>query len=302
MSQGTLLIVDGNPQQREQLSKMLGRGGYATHLVADGEEGLTRLREDPEAFDGVLLDAGALGKDGLNTLRRIKGDPCLAATPVIFHMDAADDRLVAESLAAGAHYYLTQPVREDLLLATAYSAVQSRRRHRDLWHRVRVAARTLSLMDLGRFRFKTIEEAENLTYLLAAACPDPDRAAIGLSELLINAVEHGNLEIDYKETTEAIERRNRSEFIRQRMEDPRLAGRFAEVRFEHLPDRYRFLVKDQGNGFEWQRYLTLSPERAFDSHGRGVYMASHCFDRLEYLGNGSAVTAEILLPEGWPRT
>lgn len=301
MPEGTLLIVDDDPLQREYLSTLLAHGGYAARQAGNGEEGLKRLREEPDAYDGVLLDERMPGMDGLTMLRHIKADPRISPTPVIFQTGVGGDHLLVECLAAGAHYYLTKPIREDLLLATVYSAVQSRRRHKELWFQVREAARTLSLMDLGRFRFRTQEEAENLTYLLAAACPDPDRAAVGLSELLINAVEHGNLEISYQETSDAIERRSRAELIRTRLADPRFQSRFAEVRFEHLPDRYRFLVKDQGPGFDWRTFLQLSPERAYDSHGRGVFMAAQSFDRLEFLGSGNAVTAEILLPRDWPR-
>jgi CheY-like chemotaxis protein/anti-sigma regulatory factor (Ser/Thr protein kinase) len=302
MTEGTLLIVDDDAALRDALAAVLQQSGYASEQAADGEEGLKRLRDEPDAFDGVLLDWKMPRMDGLTMLRHIKADPRTAPLPVIFQTGSGDEQVLKESLTAGAHYFLSKPVRRQELLATVYTAVQGRRRQRELWGHVRDSARTLSLMDLGRFRYRTQEEAENLTYLLAAACPDPDRAAVGLAELLINAVEHGNLEITYEETSEAIEHRNRAELIRSRLEDPRFTSRFAEIRFEHLPDRYRFLVKDQGPGFDWKRYLELSPDRAYDSHGRGVYMASNCFDRLEYLGSGNAVTAEILLPEGWPRT
>lgn len=302
MAEGTLLIVDDDPALRDAVAAVLEQGGYGSEQAGDGEEGLKRLRVGPDAFDGVLLDWRMPRMDGLSMLRHIKADPRTAAIPVIFQTGSGDALVLKESLAAGAHYFLTKPVRRAELLATVRAAVQGRRRQRELWVHVRDSARTLSLMDLGRFRFRTQEEAENLTCLLAAACPDPDRAAVGLAELLINAVEHGNLEISYQETSEAIARRSRAELIQSRLADPRYSGRFAEVRFEHLPGRYRFLVKDQGPGFDWRSYLELSSDRAYDTHGRGVFMAASSFDRLEYLGSGNAVTAEILLPEGWPRT
>ena len=302
MAEGTILIVDDDPLEREHLSAILEEGGYASRHARDGEECLAKLRQNPEAFDGVLLDWRMPGMDGLTALRRIKANPDTLHIPVILQTGSDDGKLLRACMEAGAHYYLTKPVEATLLLATVYSAAQSRRRHRELWAQVREAARTLTLMDIGRFRFRTIEEAEGLTYLLAAACPDPDRAAVGLSELLINAVEHGNLEISYDETTAAIERRSRGALVESRLADPAYRERFAELRFEHLPDRYRILIKDQGPGFDWRKYLNLAEERVYDSHGRGVFMAASFFDRLEYLGNGSAVTAEILLPEGWPRT
>ena len=302
MAEGTLLIVDDDPLLRDYLAALLAEGGYDSRQARNGEEALAQLRLDPEAFDGVLMDWNMPGMDGLTALRHIKAAPATQHMPVILQTGSGDESLLEACLAAGAHYYLTKPAEVAVLMATVYSAVQSRRRHRELWAQVREAARTLTLMDIGRFRYRTIEEAEGLTYLLAAACPDPDRTAVGLSELLINAVEHGNLEISYEETSEAIERRSRSALVQSRLEDPVYRGRFAEVRFEHLPDRYRLFIKDQGPGFDWRKYLSLGADRVFDTHGRGVFLAASAFDRLEYLGNGNAVTAEILLPDRWPRT
>ena len=46
-------------------------------------------------------------------------------------------------------------------------------------------------MKEGRFTFHTLEEARNLSILLAELCPDPHKIVTGLKELLLNAVEHG---------------------------------------------------------------------------------------------------------------
>jgi hypothetical protein len=53
-----------------------------------------------------------------------------------------------------------------------------------------------------------------------------------------------------------------------------------------------FDIADQGDGFDWQKYLEISPERAFDPHGRGVAMSRMMsFDTLEYIGSGNRVIA-----------
>jgi len=57
-----------------------------------------------------------------------------------------------------------------------------------------------------------------------------------------------------------------------------------------------FIIQDQGDGFDWQNYLDISPERAFDSHGRGIAMACmYSFDKVEYHGNGNMVSAIVSL-------
>ena len=52
-------------------------------------------------------------------------------------------------------------------------------------------------MELSRFRFRTLEEAKSLAYFIANCFPDPVMAVCGINELLVNAVEHGNLGVTY---------------------------------------------------------------------------------------------------------
>lgn len=50
-------------------------------------------------------------------------------------------------------------------------------------------------------------------------------------------------------------------------------------------------IQDEGGGFDWEDYLEMQPERAFDNHGRGIALANGtCFETLEYSGNGNKVT------------
>jgi CheY-like chemotaxis protein len=296
---GTILVVDDDAIQRELYVEVLQRAGYACLEAADGEHALDSLRGDA-SVEAVLLDRRMPRLDGLETLKRLKADERLASLPVILQTANAEGSEVQEIMAAGAYYYLPKGVRSEMLVATVFSAVEHHRHLHDLVLQLKEASRSLTLLDLGRFRFRTPEEAKSLTQVLAAACPDPERAAIGLSELLLNAVEHGNLEMSYEDTTTAIARRDRWNEIRRRADEPRFRERFAELRVERLPGRYRILIRDQGKGFDWNAYLEPSPDRAFDTHGRGVCMAVQCFDRIEYLGNGNTVSVEIFLPEPWP--
>jgi anti-sigma regulatory factor (Ser/Thr protein kinase) len=77
---------------------------------------------------------------------------------------------------------------------------------------------------------------------------------------------------------------------------PENAEKKAFVTFERNDNELRFVVKDQGNGFDWHKYLEMSPERVFDNHGRGIAMAKTIsFDRIDYQGNGNEVHATTFL-------
>ena len=56
----------------------------------------------------------------------------------------------------------------------------------------------------------------------------------------------------------------------------------------------RITITDEGCGFDWQRFLVVSPDRMLHSHGRGIAMArGMSFDRLEYRPPGNRVIAEV---------
>lgn len=53
---------------------------------------------------------------------------------------------------------------------------------------------------------------------------------------------------------------------------------------------------DQGDGFEWQKFLSFDPDRAFDPNGRGIAMAKMMsFSALDYEGRGNIVVARVNL-------
>jgi hypothetical protein len=55
-------------------------------------------------------------------------------------------------------------------------------------------------------------------------------------------------------------------------------------------------IIDEGNGFDWRKYLELSPDRITDPHGRGIATSRMMsFDSLEYLGVGNEVRCTVKL-------
>jgi hypothetical protein len=115
-------------------------------------------------------------------------------------------------------------------------------------------------------------------------------------ELLVNAIEHGNLGLTYTEKS-ALKKEDRwEEEIRRRLEQAQYRGRRAVVNFFRTSEVVQFSVIDEGDGFKWERYLDFDPDRVFDPNGRGIAMAGKmAFSRLEYRGKGNHVVAEINL-------
>ncbi|MEI6558114.1 MAG: response regulator [Rhodospirillaceae bacterium] len=277
------------------LEDQLRAHGFDVTACADGLTAWDCLRTD-RPYDVVLLDRSLPHIDGMELLRRIKADPVLAQTPVIMETAQGDQDSIREGLDQGAYYYLTKPLQEEVLLAVVKAALQQGRELREMVETVRRAERPLSLLHTGSFRFRDLEEGTLLASFLARACPDPERTIQGLQELLVNAVEHGNLGISYAEKGVLIREGRWQDEIQRRLALPEYRLRCVEVRFLRQPDQLRFIIEDQGSGFDWAAYLDFSPERAFDLHGRGIAFARRMsFDHLEYQGNGNTVLAVVAL-------
>jgi anti-sigma regulatory factor (Ser/Thr protein kinase) len=150
-------------------------------------------------------------------------------------------------------------------------------------------------MQKGIFTFQTVEQARDLGAMLANTCPDPSATVIGLTELLINAVEHGNLGITYEDKSKLYATGGWNEEVQRRLKLPENARKRAEVEFERDDETIRFVIRDEGNGFDWRAYLQVDPQRAFDTHGRGIAMANRLsFSHIEYRGSGNEVVGTIV--------
>jgi DNA-binding response OmpR family regulator len=285
-----LLLVDDEPLNLEILSEHLDSPSYTTVQAENGLEAWNILDADPEGFDAVLLDRMMPVMSGMDLLARLKADARFAGLPVIMQTAAAAKEQVAEGLRQGAYYYLTKPFERDLLLAIVEAALEHRR------NRIALVDDRIEPASLiaGSFRFRTLSEARRLAGFLARTCPKPDQTVLGLTELMINAVEHGNLGITYREKSQLNEAGTWREEVERRLAMPQYAARHAIVTLERLEDGIAFTIVDQGAGFDWRGYLEMSPERAFDSHGRGIAMSRMLsFSHLEYSGNGNTVRAVI---------
>jgi len=125
VGQGSLLVVDDNPTNRDLLTRQLARHGYIVAAAADGREALERLAG--REFDLVLLDVIMPGMDGVETLHRLKSDESLAGIPVIMLSSLDEVESAIRCIEAGAEEYITKPVQPILLEARIAANLEVRR-------------------------------------------------------------------------------------------------------------------------------------------------------------------------------
>jgi DNA-binding response OmpR family regulator len=289
-----ILIVDDNPDDRELLSAFLSDENYALETAEDGVAAFHLLEADPWRYDVVLLDRSMPRLGGVPLLQWMKGHSELKSLPVILQT-ASDSRSdLMEAMRAGAYYYLTKPYDSEMLLTVVATAARDRAMYKHLQAVTRRATTATLLMRSARFSLKTIDDARDVGTLLAALCPDPVNTVVGLTELIVNAVEHGNLGITYEEKSELNALGTWYDELDRRLALPEHADKSVDVAFERDDKQIRITIRDDGAGFDFHRYLDPDPGRVFDTHGRGIVIARRLsFDELEYRGTGNEVVGVI---------
>lgn len=113
-----------------------------------------------------------------------------------------------------------------------------------------------------------------------------------LREILVNAIEHGNLAISYDEKTAAQASGRYLELVQNRQRDPRFARRAVEVEYRLSARRAAYRITDQGDGFDHRRLMqkTIDEVNAENVlHGRGLLITMDQMDRIRYNDRGNSV-------------
>ena len=286
-----LLIVDDTPAALKLLGMMVDSMGYEFDSAEDGEQALAMIESQAPDYYSVIVSDWLMPKlDGIGLLKKLKSDKQLRHIPVILQTALADSDKVQQGLNEGAFYYLTKPLDMDLVQSVIASAVKDAKNHRALRAELSKITQSFSALQKGEFHYKTIEQAQGLSLLVASLTAEPEDSVVGLFELMVNAVEHGNLGITYQEKTELIEQGRLPDEVAQRLEDPAYKDKWVTLNVNIDDEQVNVVITDMGEGFDFEEYLTFSMERALDNHGRGIMMANSAgFNELEYSMGGRCV-------------
>ena len=294
-----LLVVDDEPLNLEIIAELLDDPAYQLDMFEDPRRAREKLEAPESRYDLIILDRMMPGMNGIELLRLIKAEERFRRVPVIMQTAASSPEQIREGIEAGAYYYLTKPYEPQVLLAIVHAAmddIEERTKKVSEEDSARSQQEALGLLTHAEFKFSSLDDAQHLAELLGSMCPAHATVSLGLAELLVNAVEHGNLGISYAEKLRLRLEDGWEAEVARRLDMPEYRGRVATACIERELEQIRFTIADQGNGFCWQNYLELDPARAFDPNGRGIAMARRVsFDSIEYQGCGNVVVAKVAI-------
>lgn len=121
---------------------------------------------------------------------------------------------------------------------------------------------------------------------------DAEILFIGLREIVINAIEHGNLNISFEEKTQAQESGRYMEFLIDRQKELQFRDKKVRIESSITPEKVTYRITDEGSGFDHKNFLK-SKRHSVDetlAHGRGISMTLELFDKVFYNEKGNQVT------------
>lgn len=289
-----VLVVDPCAETQAGIVSYVHGRGVSVIAVSDPVAALAVL--DRAAPDIVITELFLPDGAGLALTKEIRSrhEPC----PVIVMARDAPESVVVQALREGAVDYLHKPIDEEGLAHALYRA-------RNL-----LPGNLADLSGVCRSEHCLIVDSDPahvpgvISWLMkttASMLSDIQQLRLrgALQELLINAVEHGNLEIPYQEKEQALAKGEYKALLAQRLSRSRLKNRQVVIHafYEKEARSLHYHITDEGAGFQWRSILTQSQDvsRTEAMNGRGIYLARSLFPDLSYNDPGNEVTLAIPL-------
>lgn len=284
----SVLIVDDDKMVRTALENEVMKLGFDYKSASNGLEAFKILEQSPDSFDIVLLDRMMPIMDGLTMVRHMKASPLMRHIPVVMLTADSQYEHMREGLKAGVFYYLPKPTSAPVLESVLMAAKNEVEHRQTLREELKKHRASFDLIQQCKFEFRTLQEAVCLAAFMASCFPDPERVMTGLAQLMINAVEHGNLEIGYDKKTQLLADNIWRAEIDKRLQMDEHKNKKVEAILARQDNGLVVTITDQGAGFDWRDYIQVDPGRVGDNHGRSIAQAAALsFDKLTYNEKGN---------------
>jgi len=118
-----------------------------------------------------------------------------------------------------------------------------------------------------------------------------EKIRVGLSEMLTNAIEHGNMGITGDNKLEATENGTYYELVEKKMQDSELMSKLVTFTYSVDKSGVTMSIEDEGKGFNVSELPDpTDPESLLKLHGRGILITRMYFDDVSYNEKGNKVT------------
>ena len=291
----TVLVVDDSAVDRRFVGGILARDGKLhVEFAEDGTEALAKMRQ--AVPDVIVTDLQMPNRNGLELVAAVRMHH--PHVPIILMTGHGSEDLAVEALHRGAASYVPKPQLGERLLESVEEAIAMARADRTY-------DRLIACLRECDFDFELesdpglIDPLVDLVQQMVAGMglTDPTgrfRVGAGLKEALLNAIYRGNLEISFREMQDTrvslLEGKGEDAVTRRRRQPP-YSGRKVKVSIVMDPSQARFVVGDEGPGFDPGSVPAAGQPGSLDPQtGRGLVLMRAFFDEVTFNNAGNEVT------------
>jgi len=286
-----ILLVEDQVSIRVVIKQWLTESGYHVDAVNDGDEGLAIVRSNPN-IDFVLSDIVMKNMDGLEMLKKCRQEsPDL---PVVLMSGYTQDENIIEALRWGACDYLVKPFEKNQLLAIIQRAneLASAKNKITSLHNFVSHMNIEFVIRSSDLSLARVQEIFRETLLKYTRLVNNDllNIVMVLEEAVLNAHEHGNLELESewkdvypKGESETLFEKRKVE----RLNEPEFAERRVKLNLNIDQSKLEVSVEDEGTGYTTGNIATKA---SGNPYGMGLMIINNLMDEIRFNDKGNCIT------------
>ncbi|MHB8969517.1 MAG: response regulator [Pirellulaceae bacterium] len=289
-----ILIVDDSEVDRCLAGGLLEpHPDYRVAYATTGREALTHMSH--HLPDVIVSDLVMPELNGLELVGHVRQSYPLV--PVILLTAHGNEAIAFEALELGAASYVPKSRQAERLVETV-DRVAARVHAQRVCRRLQECPANMDCTfhlgtDPALIRPTVDLIQHNLSAIGTGDAIDQMRIGIALEEAMYNALYHGNLEITAEELDAARaggSARAVSDLLRQRLERQELRNRRIVVDAKITSHTARFVIRDEGQGFDHTRIVRAATDCFGDGWNRGTMLMCTLMDEITYNATGNEVT------------
>lgn len=284
-----ILVAEDSATQRAEIEFLLEDSGFEVTTAVNGLEALNSMQDFMP--DIVLTDLHMPEMNGLELVEAVRRD--FSGVPVVVITADGTEELASQALKAGATSYIPKRCLDRELLPTLrdiadmLTSQRNEERLADAIVSSEVMYRIPNDHNLATALVNRLEK--QIADLQIADETEVFRILMGIKEAIINAIDHGNLELD--SSLRDLDDNSYRLMGEERQQSAPYADRRVTVKASVTPEEVRFVIADEGPGFSPDQIPDpTDPENLLRPHGRGLMLIQSFMDSISHNETGNEIT------------
>ncbi|NIA19117.1 MAG: response regulator [Xanthomonadaceae bacterium] len=292
MPKNLVIIADDDAATREVLAEIIEQEGLKQLNFKNGKLALEALESHPDDIILVISDIQMPEMNGIQFLRQARKS--FPETPFVIASGYGTKNDIITALKLGVLDYLEKPFRvKDVREITQKikQAISETQQEAKLYHYLEDKKICFKISNDIKLVHSLVNELIREIKKIGGKSLQPEITGIrmALHEAVVNAIEHGNLEL----SSTLKEKPDYMEILEKRMAESPYSTRQVLVATTVTPTSFSCEITDEGPGFDWQSLPDpRDPENLFKPHGRGIILMANYFDRVRFNEQGNSIIME----------